>query len=137
VCIECAEDERQPAASRRREVIGGAINRLCSDGPPQTKRSVRTGAEILIEWDHGGSRCGGRGTGDEHNGSAILKDEILAVACSAPEQESKGRDAARFTEFLGRGREKNHRRSKMREPYRRCLVRPLVWVEREILVPSG
>ena len=72
------------------------------------------------------SRCSGRGTGDESNGSAIFKDEMLAVACSAPEQESMGRDAARFTEFLGGGREKNDRRSKVRQPNRRCSVRPPV-----------
>jgi hypothetical protein len=114
VCIERAKGERQSASSGRREVIGGAIHRLRSDGPPQAKRGVRPGGEILIEWDNGGSRCTGHGAGDEHNGSAILKDEILAVACSTPEQEPKGRDAARFTEFLAGGCEKNDRRSKMR-----------------------
>ena len=137
VCIERAKGERQSAASRRREVIGGAINRLRSDGPPQTKRGVRTGGEMLIEWHDGRSRCSGRGAGDEHNGSAILEDEILAIACGAPEQESKGRDAVGFTEFLGRGRKKNDSRSKMRQPNRRCSVRTLVWVERETSDPSG
>ena len=51
VCIERAKGERQSAASRRREVIGGAVNRLRSGDPPQAQRSVRTGVEILIEWD--------------------------------------------------------------------------------------
>ena len=65
-----------------------------------------------------------------------MEDEILAIACGAPEQESKGRDAVGFTEFLGRGREKNDRRSKMRQPNRRGPVCALVRVERETSNPS-
>jgi hypothetical protein len=104
---------------------------------PQAKRSVRTGWKIPIEWDDGSSRRGGRGTFDEYNGRAILKNQILAVTCRASKHEREGRNAARFTEFVRRGRESNDRRSKMRQPNRRCSVRPLVWVEREISDPSG
>ena len=81
-----------------------------------------------------------RSTADEHDGSAVLRtadDPVLAIACGALEYWLELGDAARFTESLGRGREKNDRRSKMWQPNRRGSVCSLVWVEREIATPSG
>jgi hypothetical protein len=137
VCIERTENKHQSPASRRREVIGGAINSLRSDGPPQAKRSISAGGKVLIERDQGRSGRSGRDAADEYNGSAILKNQILSIACGALEYWLEPGNAARFTESLWRGREKNGRRSKMWQPNRRGAVCTLVWVEREIATPSG
>jgi hypothetical protein len=137
VCIERAEDKYQSPAARRREVIGGAINRLRNDGPPQAKRSISAGGKVLIERDDSRSGCSGRDAADEYNASAILKNQILAIACGALEYWLELGDAGRFMESLWRGRKKNGRRSKMWQPNRRGAVCSLVWVEREIATPSG
>jgi hypothetical protein len=137
VCIERTEDKHQSAPSRRREIIGGAINRLRRDRLPQAKRSISAGGKVLIERDDGRSGRSGRDAADEYNGSAILKNQILSIACGALEYWLELGDAARFTESLWRGREKNGRRSKMWQPNPRGAVCTLVWVEREIATPSG
>jgi hypothetical protein len=104
VCIERTEDKHQSPASRRREVISGAINRLRSDGPPQAKRSISAGGKVLIERDDGRSGCSGREAADEYNGSAILKNQILSIACGALECWWERGDAARLAKSLGCGR---------------------------------
>jgi hypothetical protein len=113
VCIERAEDEHQSPASRRREVIGGAISRLRNDGPPQAKRSISAGSKVLIERDEGRSGRSGRDAPDEYNAGAILKNPILSIACGTLEYWLEPGNAARFTESLWRAREKNDRGSKM------------------------
>ena len=65
-----------------------------------------------------------------------MKDQVLAVACDAPEYWRERGDAACLAEALRRGREKNDRRSKMWQPNRKNSVRALVWIEREISSPS-
>jgi hypothetical protein len=64
-------------------------------------------------------------------------DPVFAIACGMQEYLGQRTDAARLAKIRGRGREKNDRRSKMREPDRKGLVRALVRIEREIAVPSG
>jgi hypothetical protein len=46
VCIERTKDKHQSPASRRREVISGAINRLRSDGPPQASAASARAAKF-------------------------------------------------------------------------------------------
>jgi hypothetical protein len=137
VCVERAKDERESAAPRRREAIRRAVARSLGDGLPQAKRSVSAGGEVLIERNdsRGGSRD--RCAADEHDRSAILKDEVLALACCALEYWRQRGDAARLAESLWRGREKNDRRSKMRQPSRGVSVGALVRIEREISNPNG
>jgi tripartite-type tricarboxylate transporter receptor subunit TctC len=70
----------------------------------------------------------GRGAADEDDGKAILgaaaEEQILAVACAALKHSLQAEGIARIAECLWRGREKNDRRSKMREPNRRGSTNP-------------
>ena len=66
-----------------------------------------------------------------------MKDEVLALACCALEYWRQHGDAAGVAESLRRGREKNNRRSKMRQPSRGSSVGALVRIEREISNPNG
>jgi hypothetical protein len=91
----------------------------------------------MIERDDGRGGCTGCGAADEDNRNAVLKDQVLAVACGALEYWRERGDAARVAESLWRGREQDDRRSKLRQPYRRGSVRTLVRIEREIANPSG
>jgi hypothetical protein len=109
-------------------------------GKVPIERADSSGREILIEGDDRGRGRRSRSTADEYDGSAVLRaadDPVFAIACGMQEHLRQGPDAARLAKFRGGGREKHDRRSKMRQPDRRGLVRALVRVEREIAVPSG
>ena len=87
----------------------------------------------MIERDDRGDGRRSRGTADEYDGEPMFgfpKDEVLAVACAAPENWRELADAARLAECLWRGREKNNGRSKMWQPNRSSSVRALVRVEK-------
>ena len=105
-------------------------------GLPQAKRSVGAGGEVAIERNDSRCGCRRRGTADEDDWSAILKDQVKAVACCILEYWREHGDVAHLGKSLGRGRENNDRGGKMGQPNRRSSVRALVGVEREILNPS-
>jgi hypothetical protein len=137
VRVECAQHERESPTPRRRETLRRARERSFADGLPQPECRISAGGEVLIERDDGRDGCRGCGAADQDDRNAVLKDQVLAVACGAPEYWRKRGDAARFAESLWRGREKNDRRSNMRQPNRRGSVCALVRIEREISSPSG
>ena len=103
---------------------------------PQAKRSVGAGREVVIERNDSGCGCRRRSTADEDDWSAILKDQVKAVAGGVPEYWREHGYVVHLWKFLGRGREKNDRGGQMGQPNRRGSVRALVGVEREILNPS-
>ena len=68
---------------------------------PQAQRSIRTGREVMIERDDRGDGRRSRGPADEYDGEPMFgfpKDEVLAVACAAPENWPERADAARLAE---------------------------------------
>ena len=137
VTVECAQHERESPSPRRRETLRRARERSFADGLPQLERRLSAGGEVLVERDDGRGGCCDRGAADQDERGAVLKDQVLAVACGAPEYWRERGDAARLAESLWRGREQNDRRCKMRQPNRRSSAPTLVRIEREISSPSG
>jgi hypothetical protein len=86
-CIKRAENEHQSLAPRRREAIRRADGSL-GQAPPQTKRSVSSGWEILIEGNDRGRGRRSRSTANEYNRGAVSRtadDPVFAVACGTEE----------------------------------------------------
>ena len=139
VCIKCAEDEHQSLAPRRSKCIRRGDVSL-GQSLPEAMRSVSAGGETRIEGD---DRCNRRrrcSTADEYDGSAVVRtadDFVFPIACRMQKYLPQRIDAAHFAKPRGRGREKNDRRSKMRQPNWQSSVRAFVRVEKETAVPSG